>query len=214
VNLSGSGAKEHETGVVNIMSERIVLGPLRLDLLTLYLRWINDVSTQRTLSPTVRLFTLEEEQSWYEARVMAAGRTEESFTIYERESMQPIGTTSWNEINYRQRTATYGILIGEPSYRGRGLGTEVTRLMLDYAFTVLGMHNVLLNVWEFNPAGQRAYTKAGFRECGRRHQCGFAAGKWWDMVYMECLSTDFSSPWLRQLLATDMPASSQERNDA
>jgi RimJ/RimL family protein N-acetyltransferase len=209
VNLSGADPSGNETAVVNIMSERIILGPLRRDLLTLYHRWINDLSTQRTLGPTVRLFTLEEQQAWYDARVTVAGRTEESFTIYERESMQPIGTTSWDEINYHHRTATFGILIGESAFRGRGLGTEVTRLMLDYAFTALGLHNVLLTVWEFNPAGQRAYTKAGFRECGRRHQCGLVAGKWWDLVYMECLATDYVSPWLRQLLASDMPHSNQ-----
>ena len=210
MNLSGADPKGDETAVVNIMSERIVLGPLRRDLLVLYHRWINDISTQRTLSPRIRLFTLEEQLAWYDARVTAAGRTEESFTIYERESMQPIGTTSWDGIDYHHRTANFGILVGESAYRGRGLGTEVTRLMLDYAFTALGLHNVLLTVWEFNPAGLRAYTKAGFRESGRRHQCGLLAGKWWDLVYMECLATDFVSPWLRQLLTSNMPDSRQE----
>jgi RimJ/RimL family protein N-acetyltransferase len=203
MNLSEADPKGNETPKVMMMADRCALGPLRRDLLPLYHRWINDVSTQRTLGTTVRPFTLEEEQAWYDARVTAAGRTAESFTIYERESMQPIGTTSWDEINYHHRTATFGILIGESAYRGRGLGTEVTRLMLDYAFTALGLHNVLLTVWEFNLAGLRAYTKAGFRECGRRHQCGFVAGKWWDLVYMECLSTDFVSSWLRKALDPD-----------
>src|SRR5437879_12334654 len=106
------------------------LAPLLGDLLLLYHRWIHDVSTQRTLGTTVRPFTLEEEQAWYDTRVTAAGRTAESFTIYERESMQPIGTTSWDEINYHHRTATFGILIGKSAYPGRGHGTEVTRLML------------------------------------------------------------------------------------
>jgi RimJ/RimL family protein N-acetyltransferase len=214
VNLSGADPKGKETTIVNIMSDRIVLGPLRRDLMAVYHQWINDISTQRTLGPTLRLFTLEEEQAWYDARVMASGRTEESFTIYERENMQPIGTTSWDEINYHHRTATFGVLIGESSYRGRGLGTEVTRLMLDYAFTVMGLHNVVLTVWEFNPAGLRAYTKAGFREYGRRHQCGLLAGKWWDLIYMECLSSDFVSPWLCQLLAYDMPDARQEGHES
>ncbi len=36
---------------------------------------------------------------------------------------------------------------------GRGYGTETTRLMLDYAFTALGLHNVMLTVFVFNAAG-------------------------------------------------------------
>jgi hypothetical protein len=62
-------------------------------------------------------------------------------------------------VDHRNRSATFGILIGEPECRGKGYGTETTRLMLDYAFTALGLHNVMLTVFEFNPAG------TGFQFC-------------------------------------------------
>lgn len=199
----------NETPVVNMMTERIALGPLRRDLLPMYHRWINDFSTLRTLGGTLGSTTLEQELAWVEAQVTSTLRTHQVFTIYERESLQPIGTTSLEEIDDRHRTATFGILIGEVTFRGRGLGTEVTRLMLDYAFTALGLHNVLLTVLEFNLAGRRAYLKAGFHECGRRRQCRLVAGKWWDLLYMECLSTDFVSPWLRLVLEADVQHSSQ-----
>ncbi len=75
--------------------------------------------------------------------------------------------------------------------------------MLDYAFSALGLHNVLLLVDEFNVAGRRAYTKAGFRECGRRRQCRARAGQRWDTIYMECLSSEFSSPVLARILAPE-----------
>ena len=77
------------------------------------------------------------------------------FTIYERETLRPIGTPGLHEVTYRNRTATFGIIIGEPERRGKGYGTETTRLMLDYAFTVLGLHNVMLILFEFNVAGIR-----------------------------------------------------------
>jgi diamine N-acetyltransferase len=209
MKLSGTDPKL----VVNMISERIALGPLRSDLLPLYHRWINDFSTLRTLGGTVGPMTLEQEQAWIEAQITSTQRTHQIFTIYERESLQPIGTTSLEEIDDRHRTATFGILIGEATFRGRGLGTEVTRLMLDYAFTALGLHNVLLTVLELNPAGKGAYLKAGFHECGRRRQCRLVAGKWWDMFYMECLSTDFVSPWLRHVLEADAQPSSQGQQE-
>jgi RimJ/RimL family protein N-acetyltransferase len=55
------------------------------------------------------------------------------FTIYERETLRPIGNTALHGVDHRNRSASFGIMIGEPECRGKGLGTETTRLMLDYA---------------------------------------------------------------------------------
>jgi RimJ/RimL family protein N-acetyltransferase len=63
----------------------------------------------------------------------------------------------------------------------------------------------MLRVYEFNLAGQRAYAKAGFRECGRRRQCQFMGGKLWDVILMECLATEFTSPVLHAVFAPDVP---------
>ena len=106
--------------VVNMISERIALGPLRSDLLPLYHRWINDFSTLRTLGGTLGPMTLEQEQAWIEAQITSTQRTHQIFTIYERESLQPIGTTSLEEIDDRHRSATFGILIGEATFEGEG----------------------------------------------------------------------------------------------
>ena len=88
---------------------------------------------------------------------------------------------------------------------GRGYGTEATRLMLDYAFTVLGLYNVMLRVYAYNPAALSAYEKAGFREFGRRRQCRVFAGQRWDEIFMDCLASEFSSPVLARVLAAEGP---------
>jgi RimJ/RimL family protein N-acetyltransferase len=109
------------------------------------------------------------------------------------------------EVDFRLRTARFGMQIGEADARGRGLGTEVTRLMLDYAFTALGLHNVMLDVAEYNLAGRRAYEKAGFREIGRRRQADVVAGQVWDLVLMDCVASEFTSPLLASVFAPDEP---------
>jgi RimJ/RimL family protein N-acetyltransferase len=96
-------------------------------------------------------------------------------------------------------------MIGEASCRGKGYGTEATRLMLDYAFTALGLHNVLLTVYEFNAAGRHVYEKAGFKEIGRRRQCRWLAGRLWDEIFMDCLATEFDSPVLSKIFAPGTP---------
>lgn len=191
-----------EEPVVNVVGELVALGPNRRELLPTYQRWINDFATLRTLGalqpgPT----TVEQEVAWFEHQAPGEIR----FTIYERATWRPLGTTVLREVNHRDRTAVFGVLIGEPDARGKGYGTETARLILDYAFTALGLHSVMLTVSEFNLAGRRAYEKAGFREIGRRRQCRWMGGRLWDDVYMDCLATEFASPVLGRVFTPDEP---------
>jgi diamine N-acetyltransferase len=181
-----------ERPVLSIEGELVALGPLRRELLPLYQRWINDLGTTRTLDLPPQPMTIEKEQDWYDQNSRAENSV--PFTIYERETLRPIGNTGLDGVDHRNRTATFGIVIGEPDCRGKGYGTETTRLMLDFAFTALGLHNVMLMVFEFNPAGIRTYEKAGFREIGRRRKSRMMGGRLWDDVYMDCLSSEFERP--------------------
>ena len=74
--------------------------------------------------------------------------------------------------------------------------------MLMYAFTTLGLHNVMLVVYAYNEAGYRAYQKAGFREFGRR-EAVWMGGRLWDAISMECLATECASPVLGRVFAPD-----------
>jgi RimJ/RimL family protein N-acetyltransferase len=152
-----------------------------------------------------RPLTHEQEIAWYDQAATAANDIQ--FTIYERATWRPVGNTGLHSIDHRNRAAEFGIIIGEADCRGKGYGTEAARLMLDYAFAALGLANVMLRVHEFNLAGQRAYQKAGFHEFGRRRQCIFMGGRWWDEVYMDCLASEFTSPVLSTILAPDQPRS-------
>lgn len=193
-----------DTALLNFSGDLVALGPPRRELPPLYQRWINDFQTVRTLGGLApRPMTAEQEQQWFDHLV--ASSSDIAFTIYERATTRPIGNTSLHQVDYRNRTATFGIMIGELDARGKGYGAEATRLMLDYAFTALGLHNVLLTVYEYNRAGQRAYQKAGFRECGRRRQAQFMGGQLWDVLFMECLASEFSSPVLGAIFVPDPP---------
>jgi diamine N-acetyltransferase len=75
--------------------------------------------------------------------------------------------------------------------------------MLYYVFTALGLHNVMLIVFEFNVAGVRAYEKAGFKEFRRRRECRLSGGKLWDEIQMDCLSSELESSVLRRIYTPD-----------
>jgi diamine N-acetyltransferase len=183
--------------IENVIGEQVSLGPLRRDLIPVYQRWNNDLATGQTLGlswPT----TLEQETQTYEHRVAATDKV--CFTIYERASGEPVGLTYLYDISDRHARASLGIIIGETGKRGKGYGTEATRLALDYAFNAYGLENVMLTVLSFNLAGIRAYEKAGFKEFGRRRKCSRIGGRLWDLVHMDCIAGEFTSPHLSQFL--------------
>lgn len=180
--------------VVCLAGERLSLGPLSRDLIETYSRWNNDFRTTRTIGQPVP-YTWEQVEGDYLQIGDAARAT--NFTIRERATGRPVGNVAWTDIDWQNGTAEYVLFIGEVDCRGKGYGTEVTRLMLDYAFTTLGLHNVMLRVYEYNRAGLRAYQKAGFRECGRRRQCKQMGGRLWDVIYMDCLAAESAASAFR-----------------
>ncbi len=187
--------------IFNVAGELVALGPLSRDHLHLYLRWINDFGTTRMLGVPPGPMILEQETAWYERAALDDGR--HNFTIYERSTGRAIGNCGLFDVHSRNRRAEVGIMIGEPDARGRGYGTEAMRLLLDYAFTILGLHSVMLTVLEYNPAAQRCYAKVGFREIGRRRESRWFNGRFWDKIFMDMLASEFESPVLREVLEGD-----------
>ncbi|HEX3723585.1 MAG TPA: GNAT family protein [Nitrolancea sp.] len=186
--------------IVNVTGAKVALGPLCRDLIPTFCRWKNALSTSRTLGLSWPA-TIEQEEATYEQSVASTTRID--FIVYEGETLQPIGTTFLYEIDHRHSRAGFGIIIGEERARGRGYGTEATRLTLDYAFNALGLQNVMLTVYEFNVAGIHAYRNAGFQEIGRRRRCSRLGPKLWDLIYMDCVADDFESPVLKEVFKPD-----------
>jgi RimJ/RimL family protein N-acetyltransferase len=198
------GEAHYERPVINIEGELVALGPFHRDLIPIHHRWENDLTIHRTDDPAnAQPRTIDEVTAWYDEMVKEKSPQRIRFSVYERATWRPVGLTALHGIEIRNRTAEFGVTIGEPECRGKGYGTEATRLTLDYAFTVLGLHSVMLTTVEYNIAGQRAYAKAGFREFGRRRQSVLMAGRMWDEIFMDCLASEYESPVLSRMYVPD-----------
>jgi RimJ/RimL family protein N-acetyltransferase len=185
--------------IINIVGVSVALGPLDRALLPLYVKWINDFEVSRYFVARLRPHTLEARADWYERAAKGEANVAD-FTVYERATLRPIGKAVLDEIDHQHGRATFGLLIGEKDCWSKGYGTEATRLMLDYGFTALGLHNVMLQVSSANGAAIRAYTKAGFRVIGARRESERLAGRVGDTLFMDCLASEFESPILAALL--------------
>lgn len=93
----------------------------------------------------------------------------------------------------KDRCATIGISLGR-EHVGHGYGTDAMRVIVGYAFREMQLHRVQLEVAPFNPAGIRAYEKAGFVEEGRRRASVWHDGRWYDEVMMSVLDHEWATP--------------------
>ena len=68
--------------------------------------------------------------------------------------------------NFTQRTVEIGIRIGDKDYWGKGYGTEVVRLLVDYVFRTTKTEVVVAKALANNDRARRCYQKCGFVEYG------------------------------------------------
>lgn len=98
-----------------------------------------------------------------------------------------LGEVVLNDLNDANRSC--GFRIWTAGERDRGIGTEATRLAVDYAFEH-GVHRIELEVYDFNPRARHVYEKVGFRHEGTKRDALRFDGGWVDAHLMAILSTD------------------------
>ena len=172
-----------------IAGERVYLSPMNVDDVEIKTKWLNDFEVSGHLGQYRDMISLAGEKKWIEEAVISS--TEQHYSIVLQDGDVLIGSIGLMEINHICRRATVGLFIGEAEKRGKGYGAEALRLILDYGFKMLNLHNIMLNVHSDNPQGIACYKKVGFKEFGRRHEARYGNGQYFDVVYMEILDTEF-----------------------
>ena len=184
--------ESHEPDLI-VVGEKVALGPLRPDLAAVYARWMNQPEVRRGLDQ-LGIATPQSQQKWVEENLERGAQGAPDvveFTVYDRSDSTPVGTAGLLSIAHAHGCAEFAIALGER--RGRGLGTEATRLVLDFAFHVLRLRNVLLETLEWNVAGLTAYERAGFRRIGVRRGARLSRGRPTNVVLMDAVPEDFGA---------------------
>jgi RimJ/RimL family protein N-acetyltransferase len=96
---------------------------------------------------------------WYATRNEQQDRLD--LAVEDAATGRLVGEVVLNEHDAEARTCNLRCLVG-PEGRGRGLGTEALRLLLDHAFGALLLERVDLEVYAFNPRARHVYERLGF----------------------------------------------------
>lgn len=146
--------------------KKCILGGIDKKSLPQFVKWMTDSKVNRYLSRDYSGQTLKDEQKWYSNA--KNGKDEVVFGIYALDNGKKrlIGSVSIMKIDFTHKNAEFGIIIGDKNYWGKGIGSEVTKLIADFAFKVLKLNSIYLTVDMENKAGQKAYKRAGFKKAG------------------------------------------------
>jgi RimJ/RimL family protein N-acetyltransferase len=175
-----------------LVGDRIGLRGLLDDDLATLARWEMDPGRLTTLSDRVA------PQSEAAARERIAQRCANDgdnlgFAVVKLDgAVELIGQISLAGLRPKSRCATLGIALGR-EFLGRGYGSDAMRVIVDYGFRELGLHRIQLGVVPFNPAGIRAYQKAGFTEEGRLRESVLHDGRWYDEILMAILDHEWAA---------------------
>jgi len=100
-----------------------------------------------------------------------------------------IGGSALGTVDFRNRNAWLGIVLGPPSRWGRGYGTEAMTLMTRFAFRQLGLEKVYFGVLEGNDRALRVARRTGYEveAALERHQLldGRLVTEYWLAAYRD-----------------------------
>ena len=168
-----------------LVGENVYLSPVNPEDYEIYTKWLNDANITKYLTIHNSFATLSGEKEFLEN----ASKNDYVFAIVRNDDTL-LGNIGLHHLDYKNGTATLGIFIGEEDNLSKGYGSEAIKLLVNFGFNELRLHNIMLFVYDFNERAQKAYTKCGFKEFGRRHDAIFRDGKYHDEIYMEIVKED------------------------
>ena len=147
-----------------LLGEHIYLSPVSEQDAEKYTEWMNDFETTDYIGQSTQIYTVEKETRFLDK--CSEDKNEVTLGIVNLKTDKLIGNCGLKDINIISRTATLGIFIGEKEERSKGYGAEAIKLLLDFGFNYLNLHEIKLDVYEFNKRAIKCYEKVGFIQSG------------------------------------------------
>ncbi|WBW94866.1 GNAT family N-acetyltransferase [Oceanirhabdus sp. W0125-5] len=171
-----------------IVGEKCYLAPVDDSLTEKVAIWSNDLRVSIRTGDISDMITYETQKEY----LNSMNQRGYAFYIVDNTDNEAIGIIRLMRVNHINRNAVLGIFIGESTNRNSGIGTEATKLILDFAFNVINLRNVMIETFSFNHRAIKVCKKVGFKEIGRRRNAIIYGDNEFDEVFMDILNTEFS----------------------
>lgn len=174
-----------------LYGERIMLREYKKEDLGCMRMWVNDSEVTKNLSD-IFLYphTLNATENFLNA-ILEGKSEEKGFVIAHKETEEYIGQIGLIDIDWRNRVAVLGIVIGTETNRGKGYGTEAIKVLQEFVFNSLNLNKLELQLRDYNLRGYNCYLKCGFKEEGRKRQDFYCNGRYTDTIHMGILKSEY-----------------------
>ncbi len=176
---------------MNIQGKRVVLRAIEAEDLKLFNDWGNEPELWRLLGgwhfPVSRAST----QSWFDR--ISSDQANLRLAITTRDH-GVVGLANLLDIDWKNRHAFHGMMLGNPAVRGQGIGRDTVMAVMRYAFAELGLARLDGSMIEYNEASVALYCgKCGWREEGRQRNWYYRGGRFWDRIMVGVTYADYEA---------------------
>lgn len=89
-----------------------------------------------------------------------------------------LGMIDLFDFDFKNSRAGVGILVHTSKNRAKGYGSEALKLLINYSFTHLGLHQLYCNISEENAVSIQLFTKLGFQKVGLKKDWNLVKGSY------------------------------------
>jgi len=175
---------------VFLESKNIFLRPLsKEDRFDNYANWLNDQETTLFMGSGRFPATMEGLKEYIDS--YNKNKDGMLLGIFLKKSSRHIGNITLHQINWKDRHAEIGILIGDKKSRGKGYAMEAIKLVAAHAFNKLNLRKLYTGMVKDNEASRRTFEKVCFKVEGILREHFYLNGKYLDCYRMGLLKRDF-----------------------
>lgn len=169
-------------------NDKVLLKSIEISDTENIIKWRNEKSVRDKFLDQ-NILNIETHLKWFKEKIETGSVRQ--FIIYLKPENIPVGSVFLRDIDLKNKKAEYGIFIGEEFARGRGIGTSVAKLIIEYGFIKLSLHKIFLRVLADNKQAIKSYKNAGFEQEAYLKDEVLINGEYRDIIFMATLNHDY-----------------------
>jgi RimJ/RimL family protein N-acetyltransferase len=143
-------------------------------------RWSNDPAIQDCLGGWHFPASLDDMETWL--RRSHRDLSSKRFAI-ETPAEGLVGTASLLDINWKDRNAFHGMMLGQRQTHGKGYGTDTVMAVMRHAFEELALERLDGTIIEYNHPSIHLYCdKCGWSVEGRKKNAYWRRNRYWEAL--------------------------------
>ena len=174
---------------MNIKGKIVTLRAIEKKDIDLLHKWSNDPEINYMLGGWHFPSSTEDQEKWY--NTLSENTRNQKFAI-DATDQGLIGMANLVDINWKDRNAFHGMLLGERTSRGKGYGIDSVMAITRFAFEELGLNRLDTTIISYNKPSIGVYTeKCGWKIEGMKKNYYFRKNHWWDQLIVGITREDY-----------------------